>query len=168
MKQLTQESPWYTYAKKVSALFARDPDIFVDDMVYMEEGDIDYAFDITVRRSHDKFLALERLLPRTVQFGNVTLGISLYEEKAASDEEILSLYATLFRGNPIMKEIRTATDLTGGKHGYVCFQPEVIQFYNDDLSDYRGNWSGLAQDIAREVFRDEKGCIHFCTAAVKA
>jgi hypothetical protein len=31
-----------------------------------------------------------------------------------------------------------------------------------------GNWSGLAQDIAREVFQNETRGIHFCTAPVAA
>ena len=36
----------------------------------------------------------------------------------------------------------------------VCFKPQVVQFFDDDISDFNGNWSGLAQDIAREVFGD--------------
>ena len=65
-----------------------------------------------------------------------------------------------------MKDVRLAGDRTGTKHGFVRFQPEVIQFFDDDIYDYNGNWSGLAQDIAREVFCDEVRGIHFCTAAV--
>ena len=75
-------------------------------------------------------------------------------------------YETIFRGNPIVKDIRLGTDHTGTAHGFIRFQPEVIQFFDDDLYDYNGNWSGLAQDIAREVFKDEKRGIHFCTAAL--
>ena len=48
--------------------------------------------------------------------------------------------------------------------GFVCFKPQVVQFF--DISDFNGNWSGLAQDIAREIFGDEMRGVHFCTAAV--
>ena len=34
------------------------------------------------------------------------------------------------------------------------------------ISDFNGNWSGLAQDIAREVFTNDSSGIHFCTAGV--
>ena len=77
-------------------------------------------------------------------------------------------YETIFRENPIVKDVRLAQDPTGTAHGFVRFQPEVIQFFDDDLYDYDGNWSGLAQDIAREVFQDETRGIHFCTAPVAA
>ena len=50
----------------------------------------------------------------------------------------------------------------------VRFKPRVVQFFDDDISDFNGNWSGLAQDIAREVFGDGLRSVHFCTAAVNA
>ena len=53
------------------------------------------------------------------------------------------------------------------EHTYLLFKPEVIQFFDDDIYDYEGNWTGLAQDIAREVFADETRGIHFCTASVE-
>ena len=55
-------------------------------------------------------------------------------------------------------------DFTGTRHGFVRFRPEVVQFFHDDISDYNGNWSGLAQDIAGEIFDQELLGIHFCTA----
>ena len=166
MMNLKLEAPWYTWQKKVKALFGRDPEISVGEIVEPEDGSVDFLFDIEVR-DHEKFLALDRVFPKTVQFGNVTLGICLYdEENGSGTEEALSLYETIFRGNPIVKDVRLAGDRTGTKHGFVRFQPEVIQFFDDDIYDYNGNWTGLAQDIAREVFCDEVRGIHFCTAAV--
>lgn len=166
MLNLKLEAPWYTYQKKVKALFARDPQITVGEIVEPEDGSVNFLFDIEVR-DHEKFLALDCVFPKTVQFGNVTLGICLYdEENNGGTVDALSLYETIFRGNPIVKDIRLGTDHTGTAHGFIRFQPEVIQFFDDDLYDYNGNWSGLAQDIAREVFKDEKRGIHFCTAAL--
>ena len=166
MKNLKLEAPWYTYQKKVKALFARDPEIKVGEVIEPEDARTDFRFDIEVR-SHEKFLALDRVFPKTVQFGNVTMGICLYdEENDGGTVDALALYETIFSGNPIVKDVRLGTDHTGTAHGFVRFQPEVIQFFDDDLYDYNGNWSGLAQDFAREVFRDETRGIHFCTAPV--
>jgi hypothetical protein len=67
-----------------------------------------------------------------------------------------------------VKDIKDVVDFTGTRHGFVRFQPEVIQFFHDDISDYNGNWSGLAQDIAREVFEGEYRGVHFCTAEVSS
>ena len=168
MKRLILEAPWYTYQKKVKALFERDPAIHVGEIVEPEDGSADYLFDIEVR-DHEKFLAMDRVFPKCVQFGNVILAINLYdEENDTGTADVVALYETIFRGNPIVKDVRLAQDPTGTAHGFVRFQPEVIQFFDDDLYDYDGNWSGLAQDIAREVFQDETRGIHFCTAPVTA
>ena len=160
-------APWYTYQKKVKALFDRDPEIKVGDIILPEDGRADYLFDIEIR-NHEKFLALDRVFPKCVQFGNITLAINLYdEENSAEADDVLALYEKIFKGNPIVKDVRVAVDQTGTKHGFVRFQPEVIQFFDDDIYDYEGNWTGLAQDIAREVFADETRGIHFCTVSVK-
>lgn len=161
MLKLALEAPWETFVKKVKALFEGDPDITVHD-VY-EDDQTDYAFDITVRR-HDKFMALDRLLPSIKTFGGVTLGIVLYDEENG-EVDVAGLFKTLFEGNPNVDSIKSRTDPAGVDWDYVLFKPEVVQFYDDDLNDYNGNWNGLAEDIAREVFEENSRGVNFCTAA---
>lgn len=166
MMNLTIEAPWYTFQKKVKALFGGDPDIKVGEVIEQEDGRSDYAFCIEVR-NYEKFLALDRLLPKIREFGNITLGIMLFNKENANTEiDRIALYGTLFEGNPIVKDIKNVSDFTGTRHGFIRFKPEVIQFPDDNIDDYSGNWSGLAQDIAREVFDHEMFGIHFCTADV--
>lgn len=155
------EAPWYTFQKKVTALFANDPDIYVGDVYEPDNEDIDYAFDIEVR-SHEKFVALDRVIPAKKQFGNVTLGIVLYDEENNDVHPGYELFNTIFKGNSIVKDLKTVTDRAGIDHVFVRFEPEVIQFYDDDLTDYNGNYNGLAEDIAREVFGDA-WAVNFCT-----
>ncbi len=160
---LKLEAPWYTYQKKVKALFGLDEDIDVGE-VYNSDN-CDYAFNIEVR-DRDKFVALDRVMPKKAIFGNVILEIVLIDK---ADEDgtatAIELYKTIFKNNPIVKDIREIQDGSGALHGFVRFQPEVIQFFHDDISDYNGNWSGLAQDIAKEVFANQN--VHFCTADLR-
>ena len=166
MKNFKIEAPWYEFNKKVKALFDRDPDITVGDLVEADDGRTNYVFDIEVR-NHKKFIALDRALPKTKTFGNITVGIIVYdEENLSAFEDAVETYKTIFEGNPIVKDIKDVTDFAGTRHGFVRFKPEVIQFFHDDISDYDGRWSGLAQDIAKEVFEGEYRGIHFCTAGV--
>ena len=155
-------APWYTYQKKVEALFALDNEIEVGDVHTDEDGN--YAFEITVHNAA-KFIALDRVMPKTVTFGSVTLKIDVNNVEDNSTATAIELYRTLFEGNRIIKDIKDVKDFTGTVHGYVRFQPDVIQFFNDDISDYSGLWSGLAQDIAREVFANQN--VHFCTADLR-
>ena len=148
MSKFKLEAPWYTFRKKVFSLFENDPDISVGPLYEANEDGFDYVFDIDVL-NHEKFLALDRVFPKVKEFGNVRLGIFLFDEENANGENyIISLFETIFEGNPILKDIRQLEDKTGTRHGYVRFQPEVIQFFDDNIADYNGNGSGLAQDIA--------------------
>ena len=158
------EAPWYTFQKKVKALFDQDPDIVVGEIYKPEDGEFDYAFDLEIR-NHRKFLALDRVLPKDRTIGNVTLGICLFDEENSAVKDCeADLYKTIFEGNPIVKDVKDVQDFTGTRHCFVRFRPNVVQFPADNLNDYSGNWTGLAQDIAGEVFDSETIGIHFCTA----
>ena len=159
--KLKLSTPWCTYWNKVKVLFDRDPEITISNL------DDDYHFVIEVR-NHEKFRALEKLLPTHVNFGTVMLAIELrdVENDDVTTDDAIKMFETIFKGNPIVKDIKAVADFTGTKHGFIRFQPEVIQFFNDDLTDYDGNWTGLAEKIAEEVFMNTALGIHFCTAPV--
>ena len=164
MFKMRLAAPWYTWQKKIKALFEQDPDIIVGDVYAADNSDLDFAFDIEVR-NHKKFNALDRVFPKVKTFGNITLGVILYdEENTLGADNPVELYKTIFKGNPIVKDIREVIDFTCTEHAYIRFNPDVVQFPDDDISDYNGNWSGLAQDIAREVFVGAPAVVHFCTA----
>lgn len=165
MKELKIAPPWITYWRKCKALFELDKLVTVGDL---EENDIGdkYRFDILVSGT-EKYNALCQIIPDRVTFGNVILMINVVKT-LEQEEDHEALFKAAFAGNPILKDVITAKDFAGVKHTYVRFQPDVIQFPNDDISDYNGNWSGLAQTIAREVFETyaNKG-VHFCTADLR-
>ena len=155
-------TPWDTWHKKIKALFELDPEINVGEIIESEDDDLDYCFDIEVK-NHEKYIALDRVLPNVKTFGNVVVGINMFDEENNEDEGY-NIYQQIFSGNPIVKDIKDATDPTGTHHVFVRFMPEVVQFFNDDISDYSGNWSGLAADIAEEIFDNDYRGVFFCTA----
>ena len=156
-------APWYTFGKMVKALFERDPEIEVFDVEQCDpDEDEDYSLAIGVK-NHAKYIALDRAIPHQKVWGNVILRIDVLDATDADTDQSVELFKTIFAGNPILRDIKTRTDEAGYVWNYCIFEPEVIQFWNDDLSDYSGNWNGLAQDIADEVFTD-KYAMNFCTA----
>ena len=167
MEKVYVLSPWETYRKKLIALFEQDEDIFIDEIEECDDMDAvaDYTLDIKVYRPC-KYLALDRVLKKTVKFGNETMVIKLDNVLNSSNEdERIEVLKKVFEGNRIVKDFKDVVDQTGTHHSYVRFQPEVCQFYDDNLADYNGNWTGLAQDIAYEVFDLPYGAgLYFCTA----
>ncbi len=167
-KGFSISAPWYTFRKKLNALFELDPEIIVQELEELDgdEDAFDYQLDIDVL-NHEKYMALKRLLPEVKEFGNVAVRITLYDEMNGFVPDGAELFKTLFKGNPIAKDLKTLKDMSGTSHLYLRFVPEVIQFFNDDISDYNGNWNGLAEDIAREVFNTAGMEINFCTAPIE-
>lgn len=154
---LNLSSPWVIYARKIQALFSPDPDIhleFIDDKcelrLYVE--------------SQSKAEALMEILPMEVAFGNVTLKIMVVPADNAIKSKI-SLFKKAFDGNPIVDHITTVTDPAefGVGSSYISFKKEVVQFFNDDLTDENRVCSTLYQDIAADIFGEIED-IHFCTA----
>ena len=119
MKRLILEEPWYTYQKKVKALFERDPAIHVGEIVEPEDGSSDYLFDIEVR-DHEKFLAMDRVFPKCVQFGNVILAINLY---GGSSGALISMGA--------LEQGLTESELPDIIESWRSANPKIVQFWWD-------------------------------------
>lgn len=166
MNNFKLEAPWNTYQKKIAALFAKDDEISVGDVVPVEDGDVNYALVITVD-DFEKYVALDRLLPDVMTFGNVTLGVIVRGAPGIEENDVCRLYRILFENNKSVHDILEASDQFGGVHNFIRFKPEVLQFPDDNTSSYNGLWSGLAEDIAKELFWSEHRGIHFCTAPVE-
>lgn len=159
-KQFKVSPPWVEFVNKLKVLFEGDDEIVVNDL---EDGRYTLIIDV---KDHAKFKALDNLLPIAKKFGNVTLFIEVHDlsNKSDNDVDYFHLFMTLFEGNPSFNGVIKAEDPTGTDHVFVMFKPEVKQFFNDSLFDLHGLWSGLNQDIAKEVFEDAANAgVHFCT-----
>lgn len=165
MKTLSIEAPWYTYQKKLDALLSGDPEIIVSEIDdYPDDNGTDLQVNVLVYNK-EKAIALDRMLKKSVDFGDIVLHIAVVDATANESPEAgtIALFKTIFKGNPRVSDFKVATDFCGIDHGYVCFVPEVLQFHDDDLTDYYGNWNGLAEDIASTVFEVPDWSVHFCT-----
>jgi len=150
--RLKMSPPWNIYIKKLEALFDGDPQIAFN----IKQSEAGPSVVISCNNG-DKVAALQKLLPETKQFGNVTLFIGIdgipSNMAFATPRE---LFETAFKGNPAY-----AYSLAPADEGYwfvsftyVVFKNCVVQFFGDNLNDCRGLISTLYQDIAQEIFED--------------
>ena len=155
MATLELSAPWTSFLNMIKVMFEKDDEVTVN----YDEG----AKKIKILVDNpDKAEALTKLLPTRKTFGNVVLEIEVIPENSETNElEVLMKRA--FSGNKAVKDIIT-TDLTPVSFGavYTLFAKEVVQFFNDDLTDYHGECSTLYEDIAREIFNVPEG-VFFCT-----
>ena len=154
MDKLKLSAPWVIYYRKLFALFGRDPDISIN--LIEEEPEVKLYVDNSAKAE-----ALVKLLPTSVEFGNVTLKVTVVPSNG--EDWKAEAIATAFEGNPILNEIYTVeTPVLSNPICYVCFAKEVVQFFTDDLSDAHGIRSTLYQNLADEVLGSLDG-IYFCT-----
>lgn len=161
ISNLKLQSPWVTFYNYITAMFEGDSEVEVGEL-YEDGGK--YIAPVTVNNKK-KFAALKEILIQTYHFGNVVFSIDLLDgtdKKGATENNYLDLCKAAFKGNNIVGKIIEEETPFGTPVGFVCFQPDVIQFYNDDISDYMGNFNGLAEDIARRLFNVNAG-VNFCT-----
>lgn len=160
MENLGLQAPWITYYNKIKAIFADDPDIEV--LEPSEEVDEEGNFDIVLRCINGyKAYALCKLLTPQVDMGNVTVCVRI--EDINSDEDEATLLKAAFTGNPHFEDVVVqGLDGQGPGATYCVMKKEVIQFFNDDLTDVNRNYSGLAEDILREITMSPD--VKFCTS----
>lgn len=152
-KELELASPWITFARKMYKLFEHDPEVKVEWVA----DELNLKLYVA---SAEKAEALEAVLPMKKTFGNITMIITVIPANEVKNDP-WALYQTAFKGNAAVSFV-DEIDAAGFHAGYIVFQPEVVQYVNDNIGDIHGIESMLYQDIANEVFDEHPG-IFFCT-----
>lgn len=158
MAILKLSAPWQIYYKELCELFKKDNEVRI---VYdTDEQIINIYVENTAKAD-----AMAAVLPTEKEFGGVTVYINVIPanptfKKAKSTRA--TMYEDLFRGNPIVDDIVTIEGIMTNSITYIIFSKEVVQYYNDSLSDAHGMCSTLYQDIAKRVLDAGEG-IFFCT-----
>lgn len=152
-ENLNIASPWITMARRMHRLFEQDPE------VKLEWSNENCQLKLYVA-SQEKADALVKILPAEKAFGNVTMKITVIPAND-NEESKWDLYQKAFKGNGAVS-FTDSIDAAGYHADYIVFQPEVVQYVNDNIGDIHGIESTLYQDIANEVFEEHAG-IFFCT-----
>lgn len=153
--KLNMSAPWQIYRNKIAALFEGDNEIEVKQIGK------DRVLVIEVV-NETKAAILEDYLPKTVTFGNVTIGIQVWIKEIDNDTDKIA-YLLKDTKNFIGLKVPEKKKI-GSIKPFACFIPEVVQFFADDLSDPNGKFNGLMADIAKEVLVGAKKYVYFSTA----
>lgn len=136
-------SPWMNHYRKIKAIFGNDPDVTV-------KFDNQNCSCKLYVHGQDKADAIAAILPSEATFGKVTMTISVVPDNVLKANQ-LDIYEKAFEGNPAFIGTKKV-DFAGFALNYVIFKKEVVQYFNDDLSDANRVESTLYEDIAKDVF----------------
>ena len=149
--------PWYTYFNLIKHSIGKDRYIEVFNM--KELSDTDFLIQIKTRNK-EKALALATLISPIKKFGNTRIYIEV-----TYCGEVVKPTKTPQNVNNAIKIVRKAlgtnhyfesvehVTLMGRITIFPVFKKEVIQFFNDDLSDLYNNFNGVAADVFSEILR---------------
>lgn len=164
-------NPWYTLWMKIYFTLSQDEEVSVSGL--NKEDDNKYNIVITAKQMHTAY-ALSQVIKPVFTFGNVKVEVilkhqnigvlpSTKEDEQFTDEEIGLLICAAFRNNKLFKGVvlipKKEKSLFAGKV-VILFAKEVIQFYNDDVTDIFGNFNELAvyvfADIIKFIYKDKQ------------
>jgi len=169
MSQLNLSPPWYIFYRELNAFFSKDAGVRV---VYDDE-----KFDVKIYcESGATADALTYLLPSEKEFGGVTLKIIVVPANKANDQAFIYLcdkpksmydvYNNALRFNEAVRNIVPVSGIMSNPIIYVIFDPEIVQYWTDDLGDANGVRTTLMQEIAKDIFIEKDG-VFFCTDLVE-
>ena len=152
--------PWITYFNEIKYSVGTDSDVTVGPLI-----PVDGNYIILVKVMEDeKSIALATLLQLTKEFGNVNVEVvvSNRENQIVSPIpcpldvfEIAHLFQVTLGNNPYFQEVVVQPQLPGGPNAvYPVFKPEVIQFFNDDISNLCQTFTAVASDVFSDVMKD--------------
>lgn len=150
-----KSAPWVSYVALLKMLFENDPDVRI---IYRDETP--YIVDINIT-GEEKFEAATKLIGETKTFGNVVLTIRYHLSNPVKEEKSKKeLFKALFEGNPILTDVVTVElPDTSNNITYFLFKDEVVQYWDDDLSNPHGMVSTLWEEIMKELFDDTEEVI---------
>lgn len=154
-EKVNLSAPWEIFYRELQALFGGD------GSVNILRNDDEKEIDLLVEGA-GKAEALRELIPTEKVFGNVTLKINVIPSNSVGTSKI-DLFRKAFEGNPAVRFIGNGSDPISSDYNYIAFEPEVVQFFADDLGNYGGYKTMLYRDVAKDVFGDHPG-IYYSTA----
>ncbi len=161
MANIKLAPPWITYVSEVEQMFKHDHQVHV---VYDNDAK---SLKLYVDEEH-KAEAISRLLPEKMNYGSVTLTITVIPaNKSDRPIEFTSagnLFECAFCVNPVCSFIKVVHGIFSNNLTYVVFAKKVVQYFNDDLGDVYGQRSTLYESIARNIFTPQQG-VYYCTDA---
>lgn len=162
MAKVTLSPPWYTFANEIKYTYGLSSYIKVNDLIQTSD-----SYTLTIDVCNDLIAtALRAVLPTTQTFGGVTVTIVIFNSTGAivpessidyTPETLADTFCLALYSNPLF----VGTVLTAGKlppivSGTVgdvvmIIKPDVVLFYNDDISDLCSNFTEVAAKVFTAV-----------------
>ncbi|CAM3339343.1 hypothetical protein PALU110988_17130 [Paenibacillus lupini] len=155
--KISLSPPEFTYFNEIKYSIGKDPLVRIGPLADLGDG----QFEVTLYvKGLKKAKALATLIAPDKVIGGINIHVKVVNngkvvspiERELSPQEIAALYRIAFRTNRFFHFV-TLRSIFGNTFVYPVFRIRVIQFFNDDLSDFYGNYNNVAALVFRNVLR---------------
>ncbi|PEI86307.1 hypothetical protein [Bacillus toyonensis] len=153
--------PWITYFNELRNSIGADPTVTVGPLIPVGGNYIILVHAL----SNEKARALATLLKSSIQFGNVSVTVIVTNNEneivnpfpcPLDAFEIAHLFQVALENNPYFEQVVVQPQFPGGVNVvFPVFKVEVIQFFNEDISNLCQTFTGVAANVFRDVMQDD-------------
>ena len=149
--------PWYTLQQKFQNIFGCDPAVTVKDLDTSQDPKMVVPIIVDDKK---KGTALRTFIRASFPMGNIVVTTEVKNSKGESwqpltikdEKQLCDAIIDAFRGNTLFVEAKPAEPLPGfpTRVGLIMAKV-VVQFFNDDLTDYYNNFNGVAAEVMGDL-----------------
>jgi len=153
--------PWITYFNEMQHSIGVGPTITVGPLIPVG-GNYIILIQST---NNERAVALATLLKPLVAFGNITVEVVVSNHENQIVEpmrcpldvfEVAHLLQIALEGNPYFQQVVVQPQLPGDKNVvFPVFTAQVIQFFNDDISNLCQTFTEVAAVVFQDVIKEE-------------
>jgi len=150
--------PQYTYFNFIKHAIGHDDCLEVLEMQETVEGDYLIQIEVQGRR---KARALAAILELHKPISNFNVYIEILnngqpvepQEDYETMRDFIAMFKTALNTNCYFESVKVGQTLAGSPLIFLIFKKDVIQFFNDDLSDFYNNYNGVVAHVFREILK---------------
>lgn len=153
--------PWITYFNELKNSIGADPTVSVGPLIPVGGNYIILVHAL----SNEKAIALATLLKSFVEFGNVSVTVIVTNNEnnivnplpcPLDAFEIAHLFQVALENNPYFEQVVVQPQFPGGSNVvFPVFTAQVIQFFNDDISNLCQTFTDVAANVFHDVMNDD-------------
>jgi hypothetical protein len=152
--------PWYTLWNELKYTIGKDVSFRISDLDVSQNP---YRITI-ITDDTQKGSALATIIKLVHDFGKIQVTIHIQDSNGTPYEgfyvtnsnELALVIRMALQGNPLFRNVyrRPTAAFFLSKDVFPVFKKTIIQFYNDDLSDYYMNYNNVASHVFANVLKD--------------
>lgn len=149
--------PWYTLWNKFKYTFGCDPAVTVKDLDTSQEPKMVVPIIVNDEK---KGTALRTLIRANFPMGNIIVITDVKNSKGErwqaliikDEKQLRDVMTDAYTGNPLFVEAKSREPIPGfpAQVGLIMTKT-VVQFFNDDLSEYYSNFNGVTAEVMSDL-----------------